>query len=168
MDQVTKLRTLYLDMMQRCIINTIYEDPNQSYWSPPVFDGKLRELGRDWPSQAHSMIGGLRMSNLRQITEFVVANHIPGDFIETGVWRGGACIMARAVFKAYGAGDRRVCGRFLLWPSPTRPQIRRRCQRQPPHLRGIGDIARGSESELRQVWSARRPGGFPEGMVLGN
>jgi hypothetical protein len=108
MDQVTKLRTLYLDMMQRCIINTIYEDPNQSYWSPPVFDGKLRELGRDWPSKAHSMIGGLRMSNLRQITEFVVANHIPGDFIETGVWRGGACIMARAVFKAYGADDRRV------------------------------------------------------------
>jgi O-methyltransferase len=38
----------------------------------------------------------------------VVANHIPGDFIETGVWRGGACIMARAVFKAYGADDRRV------------------------------------------------------------
>jgi O-methyltransferase len=121
MDQVTELRTLYLDMVQRCIINTIYEDPNQGFWSPRVFDGKLRELGRDWPSKAHSMIGTLRMSNVRQITEFVVANHIPGDFIETGVWRGGACIMARAVFKAYGASDRRVwvADSFCGLPEPN-------------------------------------------------
>lgn len=121
MDRVTELRTLYLDMVQRCIINTIYEDPNQGYWSPHVFDGKLRELGRDWPSKAHSMIGSLRMSNLRQITEFVVANQIPGDFIETGVWRGGACIMARAIFKAYGADDRRVwvADSFCGLPQPN-------------------------------------------------
>jgi len=104
----SQLRKLYLDMVQRCVINTIYEDPNQGFWAPQVFDSKLRDLGRDWPSKAHSMIGVRRMSNLRQITEFVVANGIPGDFIETGVWRGGACIMARAIFKAYGVQDRRV------------------------------------------------------------
>jgi len=108
MDRVAELRKLYLDMVQKCIINTIYEDPNQGFWSPHVFDGNLRELGRDWPSRAHSMIGNRRMSNLRQIIEFVVSNNVPGDFIETGVWRGGACIMARAVFKAYGVNDRRV------------------------------------------------------------
>jgi O-methyltransferase/8-demethyl-8-(2,3-dimethoxy-alpha-L-rhamnosyl)tetracenomycin-C 4'-O-methyltransferase len=121
MDQTSELRTLYLDMVQRCIINTIYEDPNQGHWSPHVFDEKLRALGRDWPSKAHSMIGTLRMSNLRQITEFVVANNIPGDFIETGVWRGGACIMARAVFKAYGATDRRVwvADSFCGLPEPN-------------------------------------------------
>jgi len=121
MDQLTELRTLYLDMVQRCIINTIYEDPNQGFWSPRVFDGKLRELGRDWPSKAHSMIGNLRMSNVRQVTEYVIANHIPGDFIETGVWRGGACIMARAVFKAYGVHDRRVwvADSFCGLPEPN-------------------------------------------------
>ena len=121
MDQITELRKLYLDMVHRSVINTIYQDPNQGYWSPHVFDGQLRELGRDWPSQAHSMIGNRRMSNLRQITEFVVANHIPGDFIETGVWRGGACIMARAIFKAYGAVDRRVwvADSFCGLPQPN-------------------------------------------------
>jgi len=121
MDSVIELRKLYLDMVQRCIINTIYEDPNQSYWSPKVFDGNLRELGRDWPSKAHSMIGSRRMSNLRQITEFVVANNIPGDFVETGVWRGGACIMARAIFKAYGVTDRRVwvADSFCGLPAPN-------------------------------------------------
>lgn len=121
MDPVTELRKLYLDMVQRCVINTIYEDPNQSYWSPHVYDCNLRELGRDWPSKAHSMIGNRRMSNLRQIVEFVCANNIPGDFIETGVWRGGACIMARAIFKAYGASDRRVwvADSFCGLPEPN-------------------------------------------------
>lgn len=108
MDGAIDVRKLYLDLVQKCIINTIYEDPNQSFWSPKVFDSQLRELGRDWPSKAHSMIGNRRMSNLRQITEYAIANNIPGDFIETGVWRGGACIMARAIMKAYGVTDRRV------------------------------------------------------------
>jgi len=108
MQELSELRRLYLDMVQRCIINTIYEDPNQGFWSPQVFDSQLRDLGRDWPSKAHSMIGNRRMSNLRDILEFIVANKIAGDFIETGVWRGGACIMARAVFKAYQVTDRRV------------------------------------------------------------
>ncbi|MBZ5688417.1 MAG: TylF/MycF family methyltransferase [Acidobacteriia bacterium] len=125
MDSLAAVRKLYLDLVQKCIINTIYEDPNQGFWSPKVFDGQLRELGRDWPSKAHSMIGNRRMLNLRQIMEHVIVNNIPGDFIETGVWRGGACIMARAVMKAYGVTDRRVwvadsfCG--LPMPDPKYP-----------------------------------------------
>jgi hypothetical protein len=101
------LRRLYLDMMQKCITNSIYEDSNQDRGSY-YHHGQLAERGGDWPSQAHSMIGNLRMTNLRQITEFVVQHGIPGDLIETGVWRGGACIMMRAVLKAYGVEDRRV------------------------------------------------------------
>jgi Macrocin-O-methyltransferase (TylF) len=103
-----ELRALYLDIMQKCLINVIYEDPNQDYWSPHRFNIQLRELGRDWPSQAHSMIGNARMANLRSIAEIVLNEGIPGDFIETGVWRGGACIMMRAVLKAYGIVDRKV------------------------------------------------------------
>jgi hypothetical protein len=51
---------------------------------------KQREEGRIWPSRADTMIG------------------IKGDLIETGVWRGGACIFMRAVLAAYGISDRRV------------------------------------------------------------
>ena len=102
------LQTLYLDLVQKCVINLIYEDPNYGPWAPSVYNSQLRELGRDWPSMAHSMIGSRRMSNLRQLAEFVITNRIPGDFIEAGVWRGGACIMMRAVLKAYGVTNRRV------------------------------------------------------------
>jgi O-methyltransferase len=48
------------------------------------------------------------MGNLREICEAVLAQNVPGDFIETGVWRGGACILMRAVLKAWNVGDRNV------------------------------------------------------------
>lgn len=102
------LRELYLDLMQKCLINLIYEDPNQDRWSPHVWNERLRESGRDWPRQAHSMIGNLRMGNLRRLVEQVLARKIPGDLIETGAWRGGACIMMRAVLRAWGSCDRTV------------------------------------------------------------
>jgi hypothetical protein len=121
---VQSLRKLYLDMVQRSVINTIYEDANQDRWRPRKYDKNLREMGRDWPTQAHSMIGNRRMTNLREIAEYVLESKIPGDFIETGVWRGGACIMMRAVLKAYGDTERRVfvADSFCGLPAPN-PEI---------------------------------------------
>ncbi|MBP1817718.1 O-methyltransferase [Mycobacterium sp. OAE908] len=67
-----------------------------------------RDDGRDWPRLAHTMIGRKRMENLRFCMEDVLANDVPGDFIETGVWRGGACIFMRGILAARGVTDRRV------------------------------------------------------------
>jgi len=67
-----------------------------------------RDDGRDWPQLAHTMIGRKRMENLRFCVEDVLANDVPGDFIETGVWRGGACIFMRGILAARGVTDRRV------------------------------------------------------------
>ncbi|MBN1174128.1 MAG: glycosyltransferase [Micromonosporaceae bacterium] len=101
-------KVLYLDLMQRCLLNTIYEDPAQDPWSERRFDPAKRAGGLDWPSQAHTMIGERRMANLRFAVETVLAGGVPGDLIETGVWRGGACIYMRAILRAYGVTDRRV------------------------------------------------------------
>jgi O-methyltransferase len=54
------------------------------------------------------MIGHVRLRNLRDLAEQVLVEGVPGDFIETGVWRGGACILLRAVLKGYGVTNRRV------------------------------------------------------------
>ncbi|MFX8984442.1 TylF/MycF/NovP-related O-methyltransferase, partial [Acinetobacter baumannii] len=54
------------------------------------------------------MIGTARMRNLRLLCERALAEEIPGDFIETGVWRGGACIYMRAILAAHGDPGRRV------------------------------------------------------------
>lgn len=64
--------------------------------------------GKVWPARAHSMIGMKRLNNLQFCVESVLQNNVPGDLIETGVWRGGACILMRAILKAYGVNDRKV------------------------------------------------------------
>ena len=68
----------------------------------------LREDGRMWPGQGLTMIGLKRLDQLQECISEVIEQQIPGDLIETGVWRGGASIFMRAVLKAHGAGDRRV------------------------------------------------------------
>jgi hypothetical protein len=54
------------------------------------------------------MIGVPRLDNLRACIEAVLDDAVEGDFIETGVWRGGACIFMRGILKAYGVEDRVV------------------------------------------------------------
>ncbi|MBV9102528.1 MAG: TylF/MycF family methyltransferase [Candidatus Eremiobacteraeota bacterium] len=67
-----------------------------------------RAEGRDWPADAETMIGTIRLDHLQTCCETVLAENVPGDLIETGVWRGGATILMRAVLAAYGDRTRIV------------------------------------------------------------
>jgi O-methyltransferase len=62
-----------------------------------------------------------RLSNVQYCAETVLQDNVPGDMIETGVWRGGSCILMRGVLKAYGVTDRRiwVADSFEGLPRPT-------------------------------------------------
>lgn len=68
----------------------------------------LRRLGRDHPQNADTMIGMERLNNIQMSIESIVKEDVPGDLIETGVWRGGAGIFMRAVLKTLGISDRKV------------------------------------------------------------
>src|SRR5215467_10263429 len=121
------LRALYLDLMEKCLTNVIYRDPPmRPKWTHILrkqeFSDAVREQGKDWPSRAHTMIGLKRLHSLRQQVETTLDEDIPGDYIETGVWRGGACIMMRAVLAAYGVTDRivYVADSFAGVPPPDR------------------------------------------------
>ena len=120
--KLEELRGVYLDLMRDCLTGTIYDDPPLQWQGEGVreFDRRARDLGMDWPARAHSMIGRRRMLQLQQAAESVLERSIPGDFIEAGVWRGGACILLRAVLKAYGVTDRRVwlADSFAGLPAP--------------------------------------------------
>jgi hypothetical protein len=106
--QVERLRDAYLSLIEKCLTGTIYEDKAFEVVGDGKYDASVREVGRDWPSMAHTMIGVKRLANLRMLAEKVIRNGVPGDFIETGVWRGGACILMRAVLHAFDITDRRV------------------------------------------------------------
>jgi len=56
-----------------------------------------------WPSPllAESMIGYTCLQNIEFLLDDVILNKIPGDFIETGVWGGGACIYAKLLLNAH-------------------------------------------------------------------
>jgi hypothetical protein len=102
--------SLYLDLLKRVLVNVIYRDPPQpTFWYEGVtFDEERRTLGKDWPSLAHTMVGLKRLDNVQYCVEQVLRDGVPGDLIETGVWRGGVCILMRAVLRAHGITDRTV------------------------------------------------------------
>lgn len=103
-----RLRSEYLKLMQACLSGSIYRDPSQAPFGSSLYDVHLREYGLDWPKYAQTMIGEKRLANLRSLTESVIIENVPGDLIETGVWRGGACILMRAVLFAHNIIDRNI------------------------------------------------------------
>jgi O-methyltransferase len=115
------LRERYLTLIESTLAGTIYEDEPLRASGAEKYDPHLREYGWDWPSKGFTMIGLKRLRNLRAVIESVIGTNVPGDIMETGVWRGGAGIMARAVLAAYSVGDRRVilADSFAGLPPPT-------------------------------------------------
>jgi hypothetical protein len=66
------------------------------------------EEGRAMPPSGLTMIGRARLRNIRFCIERILEDGIPGDFMEAGVWRGGAAIYMRAVLKEYAVENRTV------------------------------------------------------------
>ena len=101
----------YLDLLKNCLLDNIYKN---QYIIDDNFN-KIRKAtneeiieGNYWPERAHTMIGTKRLDNIRYCIEKCLEENIPGDFIETGVWRGGATIFMKGILNAYGITDRKV------------------------------------------------------------
>ena len=134
--------SLYLDLLKRCVCNLIYQDAAVPYIGEesddPLFTPfslERRMTGTDWPRQAHTMIGAKRLDNERTLIEDVLMHDVPGDLIETGVWRGGSTIFMRGVLKAHGVTDRSV------WVADSFAAVlsggeRGRCHREVVHVTG--------------------------------
>jgi O-methyltransferase len=121
------VRSLYLDLLRRNLTRYGMQERMPSEWPlrrrllfkavntiHSMRDGKglsahrSRELGLDWPAEAETMIGMQRLTSLQHCVETALADDVPGDLIECGVWRGGACILMRAVLADYGDETRSV------------------------------------------------------------
>ena len=53
------------------------------------------------PTHAETMVGLKRLNNIEFCVSEVIKNNIEGDFIETGVWRGGSVIFMKALLKVF-------------------------------------------------------------------
>lgn len=146
----TKPESLYLDLMKKTLSFMLWDEPgipietyaykrslkkrifihtlsrflrlfNLEAVEPVDYERKRREDGEIWPMYADTMIGLKRLDNIQFCVEGVIQNNIKGDLIETGVWRGGACIFMQAILAAYGVTDRRVfvADSFAGLPKPN-------------------------------------------------
>lgn len=123
---------MYIDLMRRCVANILYEDQPTSFYdgergaqTATEFSLRRRVAGQDMPTAAHTMIGMHRLDNIRNCFEDVFANKVPGDFAETGSYRGGGTIFMRALLKAWRVTDRRVfvCDAFVPMEADLPPRI---------------------------------------------
>jgi O-methyltransferase len=133
----TALRRRYLDLLKRALTHTLYWPPDLAWSKGQVseFTDAVREAmhrgeidlrqarleGRDWPRYAQTMIGMYRLDNVQEAVETVIAEQVPGDLIEAGVWRGGSTILMRGVLDVYGVDDRKVfvADSFCGLPAPN-------------------------------------------------
>jgi hypothetical protein len=102
------------------VLSALVETAGLRLARPAAFDPALRAEGRDWPAEAETMIGLRRLDNLEATIVDVVRRGVPGDLVETGVWRGGAVIFMRGVLRALGDPSRCVwaCDSFAGLPPP--------------------------------------------------
>src|SRR6478672_4155816 len=92
---------LYLDLMKQVLTNAIYD--------AQVVDRSIAPTTwYGWPKDAHTMLSLKRLDNIQYCVERVLHDGVPGDLIETGVWRGGATIFMRAILKVHRVFDRTV------------------------------------------------------------
>ena len=137
-DEGTSIQTRYLNLMKlaltRGLDSTHYEliPPNSR-----TFIKRLRYAGyaliqnilalshlalvqTNRPS-GETMMGMGALNNLHSCLDEVYANEITGDFVETGVWRGGGVIFMRAFLAAHGDKTRKVwaCDSFRGLPKPS-------------------------------------------------
>lgn len=115
---------LYTSLLKQCLLDNIYgsHDLQWGKGNAPASADQVSN-GNYWPARAHTMIGEKRLTNIEECFLDVVADKVEGDFIETGVWRGGATIFMAGLCAAHLAtyGEKRkvyVADSFEGLPPP--------------------------------------------------
>lgn len=120
---------MYLEMLKSFLTATLFNEAEKSVRPSPKklpflpFDLARRQGGLDWTYLGDTMTGWKRLDNVWELLKNVVNDDIPGDYIETGVWRGGCSVFARAVLYALGQEEDRqsyVCDSFAGLPPGDR------------------------------------------------
>jgi hypothetical protein len=145
----TQAEDLYLDLLKKALSYSLWPEPGIPIEAfdrarPPitryaarlisrVFRSRHLQLvkqtdataekradGSIWPGYADTMIGLKRLENIQFCLETAIREKVEGDCVETGVWRGGACILMRGVLAAHGIRDRKVfvADSFMGLPRP--------------------------------------------------
>ena len=117
---------VYLEMLKGMISATSFNDAELSLVPSLAkrddakltlrkLDPQIRKVGYDWTYLGDTMTGWERLDNVRDLLMSAIQNNVPGDYIETGVWRGGSSIFAKAVITAYEAEEEEYSSRRVSY-----------------------------------------------------
>jgi O-methyltransferase len=131
-EDVDDAGAMYLDLLKRCLTRSLDAEGDEPWEPRPALaplvrwlngrlsarrvelvrrtrlDPEVRRTGKDWPWRAETMIGLDRLDNIEACVRDAVRDGVPGDLVETGVWRGGAVIFMAAVLRVLKDTARRV------------------------------------------------------------
>lgn len=97
---------LYLDLLKRSLTNSLFAvEPDANRQTPRFMNHFIKHYIN---SPAVSMLPLSRFDNLQNCVVDILEKGVPGDLIETGVWRGGATIFMAAILRLYGETRRTV------------------------------------------------------------
>jgi hypothetical protein len=99
-ETIDSLRESYLNLVIKCINGSVYLD-NQ-------IDPETRKIILE--NCRYTLLSLEPLNTLKMCMEAVERENILGDFIEAGIWKGGAVILMRAFLNAYQNSTRLVWG----------------------------------------------------------
>jgi len=142
------VKALYIDLLKKCLTRSLFDHPYRPLQprgpSKRLLNFIIRKIlapyrlelvrkvplalrrfdGSQWPAWAETMVSLKGLDNIEHCVIDLIRRNVPGDLIETGVWRGGAAIFMRGILKAYDDTKRVVwvADSFegLPKPDPTR------------------------------------------------
>lgn len=98
-DSESDNRSLYLSLLKKSVTDALYD---HELSGEKYLDGvSVTEDCLSITRRSQTMIGLKRLDNIQFCFENIVKENIPGDLIETGVWRGGSTIFMAGLVKSY-------------------------------------------------------------------
>jgi len=118
---------MYIDMIKTFVSGRVFRNAEVSVTaklgpnmlSTTRLNEAARDGGADWPFAGDTMTGQKRLDNVHALLKDVIENKVIGDYIETGVWRGGSSVLAKAVLEVLDPNSNRVlyvCDSFAGLP----------------------------------------------------
>lgn len=104
-------RDAYIDLIKRSITNYSYlggETSLEEFRCVTHYDLQEARWTIDPLARPLTLLTKSQLDLIETAVLIVEENAVPGDFIEAGVWRGGAIILMRALLNAHGIAHRKV------------------------------------------------------------
>jgi O-methyltransferase/8-demethyl-8-(2,3-dimethoxy-alpha-L-rhamnosyl)tetracenomycin-C 4'-O-methyltransferase len=104
-------RDAYIDLLKNSITNYTYlggDASAETFRCVTHYDLRQSTWKIDPLARPLTLLTRHQLDLIERLILDAVARAVPGDFIEAGVWRGGAIVLMRALMNAYGIAGRKV------------------------------------------------------------